>query len=157
MLAGSQQRHLRAGHSGGLGIDDFDLESAAKTAAAKAREKTTARSDAHTILLCTRKGLKWTVCAGLLALRVRMTFQDIRLRLQPAFPGLIPVTGGDFLAYSCAAARDLHPLPCLHRAAKTREPKDVLKERKNCRRNLIRGQGVEVKLGAEVARLALLG
>src|SRR6266498_3248253 len=27
-------------------------------------------------------------------------------------PGSIPVARGDVLAYSCAAARDLHPLPC---------------------------------------------
>jgi len=41
--------------------------------------------------------------------------------LQAAFPGLsfseIPVTGCDFLAYSCAAARDLHPLPVGQRVA----------------------------------------
>src|SRR5580700_3663423 len=39
---------------------------------------------------------------------------SIRL-LQPAFPGchlqISPVTGCVVLAYSCAAARDLHPLP----------------------------------------------
>src|SRR5271169_124092 len=46
--------------------------------------------------------------------------QDVSFRfsirlLQPAFPGchfqLSPVTGCVVLAYSCAAARDLHPLP----------------------------------------------
>src|SRR3981081_3865544 len=61
------------------------------------------------------------VRAGLLAL----TSQDVSCRsnelwpsiqlLQPAFPGcpfqVSPVTGCDVLAYSCAAARDLHPLP----------------------------------------------
>src|SRR5262245_1621896 len=31
--------------------------------------------------------------------------------MQPAFPGSLPVTDCDFLAYSCAAARDSHPLP----------------------------------------------
>src|SRR6202162_381155 len=41
-----------------------------------------------------------------------------------------PVTGCDFLAYSCAAARELHPLPCLRRKAKTRKPKDISKNRK---------------------------
>jgi hypothetical protein len=34
-----------------------------------------------------------------------------------------------FLAYSCAAARDSHPLPCLRQTAKTRHPKDIVKER----------------------------
>jgi hypothetical protein len=32
------------------------------------------------------------------------------------------VADGSVLAYSCAAARDLHPLPCLRQAAKTRTP-----------------------------------
>src|ERR1700674_4724307 len=67
------------------------------------------------------------VHAVLLALRVRMRafarnelWPSIRM-LQAAFPGLsfsdIPVTGCDFLAYSCAAARDLHPLPISQRVA----------------------------------------
>src|ERR1700687_582316 len=67
------------------------------------------------------------VHAGLLALRVRVRafarnelWPSIRI-LQAAFPGLsfseIPVTGCDFLAYSCAAARDLHPLPIGQRVA----------------------------------------
>src|ERR1700674_1161438 len=67
------------------------------------------------------------VHAVLLALRVRMRafarnelWPSIRM-LQAAFPGLsfsdIPVTGCDFLAYSCAAARDLHPLPIGQRVA----------------------------------------
>jgi hypothetical protein len=47
--------------------------------------------------------------------------------LPTAFPGLFLVTGGDFLAYSCAAARDLHPLSSLCREAKTRTPKDLKK------------------------------
>jgi hypothetical protein len=47
-----------------------------------------------------------------------------------AFPGLLPVTGCDFLAYSCAAARELHPLPCLCHGAKTRKPKDISKNGK---------------------------
>jgi hypothetical protein len=43
---------------------------------------------------------------------------------------LLPVTGCDFLAYSCAAARELHPLPCLCHGAKTRKPKDISKNGK---------------------------
>jgi hypothetical protein len=50
--------------------------------------------------------------------------------LQPAFPEFLPVTGCDFLAYSCAAARELHPLPCLRHKAKTRKPKDISKNEK---------------------------
>ena len=48
-----------------------------------------------------------------------------------AFPGPIPVAEGNFLAYSCAAARDLHPLPCLRQAAKTRVPKEIAKSGNN--------------------------
>jgi len=45
------------------------------------------------------------------------------------FPGIVPVAEGSVLAYSCAAARDFHPLPCLRRAAKTRVPKKLIKSR----------------------------
>jgi len=41
------------------------------------------------------------------------------------------VTGCDFLAYSCAAARELHPLPYLRHQAKTHKPKDISKNRKD--------------------------
>src|ERR1700752_3006705 len=59
--------------------------------------------------------------AGLLASRVRIDC----IRIRPwAFPESLPVAEGNFLAYSCAAARDLHPLPCLRPAAKTRVPKE---------------------------------
>ena len=37
--------------------------------------------------------------------------------------------GCDVLAYSCAAARELHPLPCLRHEAKTRKPKDISKNK----------------------------
>lgn len=47
--------------------------------------------------------------------------------LQTGFPGNLPVTGCDFLAYSCAAARELHPLPYLRHGTKTRKPKDISK------------------------------
>ena len=43
---------------------------------------------------------------------------------------------GNFLAYSCAAARDLHPLPCLYRAAKTRVPNELAKNKDNDGKNL---------------------
>src|SRR5277367_6561765 len=45
---------------------------------------------------------------------------------QRSSQGSAPVTADIFLAYSCAAARDFHPLPCLHPAAKTRVPKEPL-------------------------------
>jgi hypothetical protein len=50
--------------------------------------------------------------------------------LQAAFPGMLPVDGCGFLAYSCATARELHPLPCLRLVAKTRKPKDISKNGK---------------------------
>jgi len=43
-------------------------------------------------------------------LRVRMMRSGYNLRPSQ---GSGPVAGGGFLAYSCAAARDFHPLPCL--------------------------------------------
>jgi hypothetical protein len=43
------------------------------------------------------------------------------------FPEFLPVDERSFLAYSCAAARDFHPLPCLHQAAKTRVPNEITK------------------------------
>jgi len=46
------------------------------------------------------------------------------------------VAEGDFLAYSCAAARDFHPLPCLRRVAKTRVPNDS-KSRNNVEMNVM--------------------
>jgi len=42
-------------------------------------------------------------------------------------PGSFPVAEGNVLAYSCAAARDLHPLPCLRRAAKDARSEKVAK------------------------------
>jgi uncharacterized protein len=41
-----------------------------------------------------------------------------------------PVTGCHFLAYSCAAARDSHPLPSSSVLMRVREPKYVGKEQK---------------------------
>jgi hypothetical protein len=45
-------------------------------------------------------------------------------------PGIRPSDRCGFLAYSCAAARELHPLPCLCHGAKTRKPKDISKNGK---------------------------
>src|SRR5260370_5666151 len=117
------------------------LRSAADAAARATKIKNEARSARITILLFTRKGLRWTVFAGLLALRVRMLEQQLALwticscktehpDFQTAFPGLNPVTGCHFRAYSCAATRELHPLPCLRLEAKTRKPKDISKNGK---------------------------
>src|SRR5215467_5045996 len=50
------------------------------------------------------------VRTGLLALRVRT--QELRSKATASLPRVgTPVTGRNVLAYSCAAARDLHPLP----------------------------------------------
>src|SRR3984893_14143926 len=60
-------------------------------------------------------------------------------------PGHLPVTGCYFLAYSCAAARDFHPLPCLCRNGKDAQIEGILKEQeKTGVRNLPR-EVVEVK------------
>ncbi len=77
--------------------------------------------------------------AGLLASRVRMIASGTSRR-----PSRIsPVAEGSVLAYSCAAARDLHPLPCLRPAAKTRVPKVLAKNRNNRAKNLM-GERKEV-------------
>src|ERR1700739_480333 len=130
------------GRAADWGSMTLTLRSAADAAEKETRSKNQAQSARITILLFTRKGLRWTVYAGLLALRVRMVEQLSAVRhaddrwsyptsensLQTAFPGNLPVTGCDFLAYSCAAARELHPLPCLRHMAKTRKPKGHFKE-----------------------------
>jgi hypothetical protein len=66
-----------------------------------------------------------------------------------AFPGALPVAEGNFLAYSCAAARDSHPLPCLRPAAKTRLPKDFAKNRNNRGKEFNDEREEEVKLTGE--------
>ena len=63
--------------------------------------------------------------------------------MPPAFPES-PVTGSDVLAYSCAAARDLHPLPILARADKDTRIVNVEKELAN-EEQTIAGGGEEVK------------
>src|SRR5579864_3285580 len=80
-------------------------------------------------LLFTRKRLKVTERDGLLASRVRMQKNASQPACRPSRDSF-PVTGGNVLAYSCAAARDSHPLPCLRRAAKTRVPDEMPKSRK---------------------------
>src|SRR6266849_10664423 len=82
------------------------------------------------------------VHAGLLALRVRM-WLSARMSFGPASgyysrPSRVsvfrfsPVTGCDFLAYSCAAARDLHPLPIGQRVAGLRSCANlILRKSKN--------------------------
>jgi len=55
-------------------------------------------------------------------------------------PGNFPVAEGSVLAYSCAAARDLHPLPCFRRAAKTRVPKNW-KRAERQEMNVMGGEG----------------
>src|SRR5216684_6381653 len=107
------------------------------------------------------------VQAGLLALRVRMWLSarmsfwpSIRL-LQPAFPGLpfqvAPVTGCDVLAYSCAAARDLHPLPIGQRVAGLRSCANlVLRKSKNSGPANLPGMAIQSQTqerGWQVARV----
>ena len=61
---------------------------------------------------------------------VSVKLSNIRV-LTDGLPRVYPVTICDFLAYSCAAARELHPLPCLCHRAKTRKPKDISKNGKS--------------------------
>src|SRR5258708_25778842 len=59
------------------GSTTLTLRSAADAAARATRSNNEAQSARITILLFTRKGLRWTVYAGLLALRVRMHEQRL--------------------------------------------------------------------------------
>jgi hypothetical protein len=60
-------------------------------------------------------------------------------------PGHSPVTGCYFLAYSCAAARDFHPLPCLCRDGKDAQIEGLLKEQEKTGVRNLPGRVVEVK------------
>src|SRR5271156_1474803 len=84
---------------------DVRLTTDRKTNVAKVRKNRIAR------LLYHAKGLwgRFTPVSWLASKDANLRF-SIRM-LQPAFPGRCPVTGCDVLAYSCAAARDFHPLP----------------------------------------------
>jgi hypothetical protein len=66
-------------------------------------------------------------------------------------PGIRPSDRCGFLAYSCAAARELHPLPCLCHGAKTRKPKDISKNWKYWCEGIYRGATVEVNRQAGLA------
>jgi len=67
------------------------------------------------------------------------------------------VTGCDFLAYSCAAARELHPLPCLCHGAKTRKPKDISISISKIGKILVRGiyRGVVLEVNPPGHRVVL--
>src|SRR5208283_3480503 len=130
----AHQRHLRSGHRRGLRINHFDFEIGRCCGHREEQYQRNRARYAHTILLCTRKRLTVAERAGLLALRVRMNYKiQQRIRSSRDFP----VAGGSFLAYSCAAARDFHPLPSLCRAAKTHAPNKFRKSRYNRPTNLI--------------------
>ena len=95
------------------------------------------------------RGLVWTVRAGLLAWRVMILSAQMRLNLnirrsRPAFPGLLPVTGGNFLAYSCAAARDSHPLPSPLCEEDARTKGMLGKNENNAEKSNRRGGGCQV-------------
>jgi hypothetical protein len=62
-----EQRHFRSGHGGGLRVDHFDFEFGSRSGCYEGEYEKYDAKYTHTILLCTRKGLRQTVCAGLLA------------------------------------------------------------------------------------------
>jgi hypothetical protein len=57
------------------------------------------------------------------------------------------VDGCDVLAYSCAAARELHPLPCLRLRGKDAQTEGHFKEQNYVEREIYRAGWWEVKLG----------
>src|SRR5208337_2846292 len=86
------------------GLCTDTLRSAARTAVQDSSAASNARTMNITLLLCTRKGLV-TIRAGLLACELRFASRTAAgpSRLHSGLPPK--------LAYSCAAARALHPLP----------------------------------------------
>ena len=82
--SGPHSDDLRARLRPPIADRDFDTEIGGGSAAEKTSEKKDNRDNAHTILLCTRKRLKLTDRAGLLASRVRMITAS---GYAPAFPG----------------------------------------------------------------------
>src|SRR6266700_3186350 len=94
-------------------------------------------------------------CPGELA---RQGLERPLLCLKPS--QIAPVARGYVLAYSCAAARDLHPLPCPPQARRTREP--IFESLKNvlarCQRRqtlflfTTGAQGRDETLGNQVSR-----
>jgi hypothetical protein len=95
------------------------------------------------------------VRAGLLASRAgqvpRLAFSWSCPTMPPAFPEY-PVTGSDVLAYSCAAARDLHPLPIFVCVRQRHANPDVYKERNNEEQTII-GREEEVNRSVSAACL----
>ncbi len=77
---------------------------------------------------------------------------------QISFAGF-PVTDCDFLAYSCAAARDLHPLPiapAFRRATIKREPKIEKETETTTAPQIYRGRCLKVKRPSQVPGLIIL-
>ena len=118
------------------------LRSAADAAARSAKSNNEAQNARITILLFTRKGLRWTVYAGLLALRVRMKKQwAIRHWLQhPEFAGGLPgIAPSDRLRFSRLQLRGsagIAPASLSLPRGKTRKPKDISKNGNGGVRNL---------------------
>jgi len=75
----------------------------------------------------------------------------VGIRVAQSLPGDLPVAEGGVLAYSCAAARDLHPLPCLRRAAKTRVPKEMAKNENNLNESKGAAEGSQIECRSGVS------
>src|SRR5262249_21991186 len=103
-----------------LRIDDFDLEFGGGSCRQQHDDESEKMKEPHALLLYTRKGLVLTVRAGLLARESGQYFCPV-----PAtgLPGISQWPIANFLAYSCAAARDFHPLPSWSLLTRMREPK----------------------------------
>jgi hypothetical protein len=76
----------------------------------------------------------WAIRTGLLACRVRT---QVAFESTAGLPRKIPVTGSDVLAYSCAAARELHPLPNLRLCGRRCANQSFERAEKMCSGNLI--------------------
>src|SRR5580700_7886172 len=127
------------------------LRSAADAAAMKTKIRNEARSARITILLFTRKGLRWTVYAGLLALRVRMRGGNwqfaigwsIRI-LQTAFPGIAPSDRLRFSRLQLRGSAGIAPASLSSPQGKDAQTERHFKEQKIVERGIYRVRAVEV-------------
>ncbi len=106
-VVGGENLELSAGDGGGIWIDDSEFEIDGQRRYSKKHRETRARKTRMQSSLTRERDC----CGGGSHRSPGFASEDVCPILQAAFPGTFPVTGCDFLAYSCAAARDLHPLP----------------------------------------------
>src|SRR5258706_2115360 len=127
------------------------LRSAADAAARATKSKNEERKTCMTILLFTRKGLRWTVYAGLLALRVRMlivTVHNIRL-CTAGLPGIHPSGRLRSSRLQLRGSAGIAPASLSLPEGKDAQTEGHFKEREKVVRGIYRGGAVKVNCRAD--------